>query len=204
MSYLTCDQLEFIAREQIQQLKDCARSVYEKRKKIMISEMFSYELKVAANFLLKWFNAEITSNNLELSLDAKIKYEIENPINWQGQRCCICTFLLKINAAKFDADNEIMSYVHFIIFKEHMFLRNIFSDQELAASDSIKDLKNFHLMFCRFLKIASFLPYVLNTCGGGGGTEFNNCCFNDEDLSAFYYQTCADCENSKGPLLLSK
>ena len=84
MSYLTCEQLEFIAREQIQQLKDCARSVYEKRKKIMISEMFSYELKVAANFLLKWFNAEITSNNLELSLDAKIKYEIENPIDWQG------------------------------------------------------------------------------------------------------------------------
>ena len=29
-------------------------------------------------------------------------------------------------------------------------------------------------MFRKFLKIASFLLYVLNTCGGGGVTEFNN------------------------------
>ena len=83
LGYLTCDQLYFISREQIQQLKDCARSVYKKKKKIAFIEMFSCELKVSADWLLKWFNAKIKSNHLELSLDAKGKYEIENPIDSQ-------------------------------------------------------------------------------------------------------------------------
>ena len=65
LSYLTRDQLR------------------KKKKKIAISEMFSSKLKVAADCLLKWFNAKIKSNKSELSLDVKCKYEIENPIDWQ-------------------------------------------------------------------------------------------------------------------------
>ena len=87
-----------------------------------------------------------------------------------------------------------MSNTDFIIFKQHKFLRNIFSDQELAASDSIKDLKNFHAMFCQFLKIATLLPNVLNTVCGSCFQNVDSC-FGDEDFSAFYRQTCADCEN---------
>ena len=88
--------------------------------------MFSCELEVAADCLLKWFNAKIKSNHLELSLDVKCKYEIEIPIDWQRQRCCICTFPLEINPTKFDANNETMSYADFIIFKEHKFLEIYF------------------------------------------------------------------------------
>ena len=84
-----------------------------------------------------------------------------------------------------------MSYVDFIIFKKHKFLRNIFSNEEptAASSSSTKDLKTFYSMFCKFLKIAILLPNALNTY-----EEFNEC-FDNENLSNFCYQTCADCDN---------
>ena len=49
-------------------------------------------------------------------------------------------------------------------------------------------------MFCKFIKIATLLPNVLNTpCGNC--FENVDSCFDDEDLSAFYQKACADCEN---------
>ena len=128
--------------------------------------MFSSELKIVADCLLKWFNAKIKSNHLELNGDVKLKYEIEHPLDWQRQRCCLCTLPLEINSTQFDADKETMSYTDFIIFKEHKFLKNISSDQERATSDSIKILKNFHAAFCKFPKISILLPTVLNTAVG--------------------------------------
>ena len=101
------------------QLRDCALAVYVKNSKIVISEMFT-------NCLLKWFNAKFNSANLELSNSTKRKFEIENPIDWSHNRCCICTFPFEINAAKFDAGSKTMPHVDFIIFKEHKFLRNLF------------------------------------------------------------------------------
>ena len=76
-------------------------------------------------------------------------------------------------------------------FSKHKFLRNIFSNEEptAASSSSTKDLKTFYSMFCKFLKIAILLPNALNTY-----EEFNEC-FDNENLSNFCYQTCADCDN---------
>ena len=54
-----------------------------------------------------------------------------------------------------------MSYADFIIFKEHKFLRNIFSSDELAKTDSLKDLKTSHEQFLRSLKIAGFFYKML-------------------------------------------
>lgn len=68
----------------------------------------------------------------------------ENSIDWSRDRCRICSFPLEIHATKFDADNQTMSYDNFIIFKEHRFLRNIFSSEELALTDRLKDLKTYH------------------------------------------------------------
>ena len=143
----------------------CTHSL-QKRGKNTISEMFSSELKIVADCLLKWFNAKIKSNHLELNGGVKLKYEIEHPIDWQRQRCCICTLPLEINSTQFDADKETMSYTYFIILKEHKFLKNISSDQERATSNSIKILKNFHAAFCKFPKISILLPTVLNTAVG--------------------------------------
>ena len=108
-------------------------------------------------------------NNLELSNDVKRKHEIEHLIDWSRNRCCICTFPLEINRTSYDED--------FITFKEHKFLRNIFSSEELAKTDSMKDVKTFHENFVRFLNIVSFLQNAFNSCD-----EFDEC-FNDDLLN---------------------
>ena len=110
-------------------LKHCALVAHARNSKIKIFEVFTTELKFAADCLVKWFNAEFKLTNLELSNNAKRKYEIENPIDWSRDRCCISTFPLEIKATKFDADSKTMSYVNFIIFKDHKFLRNTFSSE---------------------------------------------------------------------------
>ena len=56
--------------------------------------MFSTELKFAADCLLKWFNKKFKSNNLELSNEQKRKYEVNHPINWKQDRCCLFFFCL--------------------------------------------------------------------------------------------------------------
>ena len=49
-----------------------------------------------------------------------------------------------------------------IIFKERKFLRNIFSSEELDTTDSLKDLKTYHLTLVRFLKIVIILQNALD------------------------------------------
>ena len=122
-----------------------------KKNKIAIFEIFTTELKFAVDCFLRWFNKKFKSNNSELSNDIKIKYEIEHPIDWSQDCCCLCTFPLEINPTWYEADGETMSYADFIIFKEHKF-----SSDELAKTDSLKDLNTFYEQFVRFLKIAVF------------------------------------------------
>ena len=57
-----------------------------------------------------------------------------------------------------------MLYSNFIIFKEHKFLRNIFSSDILKKTNSLKDLKTFHEKFISFLKIAVFFKNTFNKC----------------------------------------
>ena len=115
----------------------------------------------------------------------------ENPIDWSHDPCSICTFPQEINAAKFDVDSQTMSYVDFIIFKEHMFLRYIFLSKEVATTDSLKDLKTYHYTFVEFLKIVIFLQNVFIM-----HQEFSNCF--DEDLLNFYCNNCTDCSDFEG------
>ena len=93
--------------------------------------------------------------------------------------------ILETNATKFDADKETISYVNFIIFEEHKFLRNTFLNKELTATDSLKDLKTYHQTFVEFLKIVIVLQNALNA-----HEEFSNCF--DENLLNFCRNNCAD------------
>ena len=86
LNYLTKEQLKFKDLTTLKQLRDCALLVASKKKKIAISEMFTTELKFAEDCLMKWFNAKFKSQNAVLSNNAKRKYEIENPIDWQNGR----------------------------------------------------------------------------------------------------------------------
>ena len=120
------------------QLGDWALNVVKKKNKLAIVEMFSTEIKFSRDCLIKWYNKKFKSKNLELSNEVKRKYEIENPIDCIEGRCCICKFPLKNNLKNFNATTEQMSYADIVIFKEHKFLRNIFSERELSLTDSLR------------------------------------------------------------------
>ena len=79
-----------------------------------------------------------------------------------------------------------MFYVAFIIFKEHIFLRKVFLNEELTKTDSMKDVKTHHKNFVWFLQKS--VVFLQNAC--------NNYkeCFND-DLLDFCKIRCADCSD---------
>ena len=89
---------------------------------------------------MKWFNSKFKIGNKQLSNEVKRNYEVKNPINWETDHCCICTFSLEINLTTSDATKEKMSYSDFVIVKKHKFLRNIFSEDELSSSDALKNV----------------------------------------------------------------
>ena len=160
--------LDYLTNEQFKNLTMlkrtyCALSVATGKRNIAISEMFAISLKFAGDCLMKWFKAKFKSQNIVLSNDAKKKYEIENPINWQTERCCLCTFPIEINPTVPEVTKDNMSYSDFVIRKEHKFLRNIFSEEELSTSNALKDFKTYPEKFSKFLCIAIYLQNCLNT-----------------------------------------
>ena len=140
LSYLTTEQLKYNDIKLLKQLRDCVLPVLDKKSKIAISEMFTTKLKFASICLIKWFNAKYKSKNIVISNTLRRNYEVEHPIDHVKDRCCICTFQIEINPTMYNATKNEMSYGDFIIFKEHKFLRNIFSEEELLSTDALKNL----------------------------------------------------------------
>ena len=188
LSYLSSEQLRYADVTQIKQLRDCALSVAASRNNLSISEMFSTEIKFASECLLNSFNAKFKKENLQLSNERKKKYEVEHPINWEKDKCCLCTFPIRINPTMSNATKETMSYTDFIIFKEYKFLKNIFSKEELETTNSLKNLELFHNHFSKFLKICIYLHDAINQF-----QEFSDCAF--VELVEFFKEFCKDCED---------
>ena len=132
------------------QLRNCALNVAKEKNNLAVAEMFSTGIKFEGDCLIKWFNKKFKSKNVELSNDGKRKCGIEKPIDSLEGQCCICKFLLKINPTNFIATVQQMSYADFVIFKEHKFLRNIFSERELSSTDSLKNMEQYHKCFEKF------------------------------------------------------
>ena len=121
--------------------------------------MFSIEIRFATNCVLSWFHDKY--RNLEVDIELKIQYQKENPIDWENGWCVLCTFPLEANPT--NHQNKNMSYGDFVIKKEHMFLRNIFSKEQLSKSLSISTFESFHKHFIEFLEIVIFLEEGINS-----------------------------------------
>ena len=168
IDYLTAEQLSYADNITVKQLRDCALATNKKSNKLAISEMFCTEIKFATSCLLKWYQSKY--KNFELSIDSKKEFEQENPIQWENGECVICRFPLGTNPTSFG--NEKMSYGDFIIKKEHMFLRNIFSEDELKKSAALCSFESFHKHFIEFLEIVIFMEEGLNAC-----SHFSDCSY---------------------------
>ena len=159
IDYLTAEQLRYHDVITLKQLRDCALAVNEKSNVLAISEMFCTEIKFATDCLLKWYYSKY--KNHELNFENKKQYERENPIDWENGQCVLCRFPLQANPTS--PQNEKMSYGDFVIKKEHMFLRNIFSKEELSKSPSINTFESYHQQFVKFLQIAVFLEEAIKS-----------------------------------------
>ena len=67
LNYLTREQLTCKDDRTLLRLRDCTMNVAAKNDLMSISEMFSTELNFVADYLPRWFNKKIKSNNLELN-----------------------------------------------------------------------------------------------------------------------------------------
>ena len=168
IDYLTSEQLRYKDIITLKQLRDCALAVHKKSNLLAVSEMFFTELKFATDCVLKWFYSKY--RNLELDTKSKNEFERENPIDWENGECVLCRFPLEANPT--NPKNEKMSYGDFIIKKEHMFLRNIFSKEELLKSSSINTFESFHKHFIEFLEIVVFLEEGINS-----SLQFSDCSY---------------------------
>ena len=92
VDYPTEHQLEFLDKDLINQLKDCAINLSERRCKSVVAQMVPIELTLASNCLLKWFNRKFKIQNMEIDHKVKVTYEAFNPIDWAKIKCVICTF----------------------------------------------------------------------------------------------------------------
>ena len=153
IDYLTSEQLKYKDVITLKQLRDSALLVHQKKNPLAVSEMFNIEIKFATNCVLSWFYDKY--KNLELDIKLKIEYEKKNPIDWKNGHCVLCTFPLEVNPT--NHPNENMTYGDFIIKKEHMFLRNIFSKEQLLKSLPISTFESFKKHFIEFLEIVIFL-----------------------------------------------
>ena len=121
-------------------------------KKNAISYMFTTKLKFAVDYLFNWFNRKFKNKNLKLSNEQKTWYKISNLTNLQVSRCFICSFPHEIRVTGYGVQEKEIQYLDFCIRKEHMFLRNILSKQELNKLKNLKNLKLYYYMFKFFLK----------------------------------------------------
>ena len=96
--------MSFVDVNLIKQLKDYA-----------IAQMFSTELSLVKKTIVAWFNRKIKSQNLEINLLRKNRYEKEHPINWSEDKCHLCNFPLKIDTIGPNVPNNQMSYGGFFI-----------------------------------------------------------------------------------------
>ena len=159
IDYLTSEQLKYKDIITLKQLRDSALVVHKKNNPLVVSEMFSIEIRFATNCVLSWFHDKY--RNLEVDIELKMQYQKENPIDWENGQCVLCTFPLEANPT--NHQNKNMSYGDFVIKKEHMFLRNIFSKEQLSKCLSISTFESFHKHFIEFLEIVIFLEEGINS-----------------------------------------
>ena len=123
----------------------------------------------------------------ELSIQEKKDYEVKNPIDWENGVCQICTFPLDVKPSE-KVNSEKITYGDFIIQKEHKFLRNVLSNEDLQKSDSIKSLESYHEKFKKCIRICIYTENSIKTLNNF--TE----CFHDE-LVEFLNENFPDIEN---------
>ena len=145
VSYFTDDMLRHRDPITTSQLLGCVQYVASQKSEYSLIETFCCELKFAVDICKKWIYEKFMRKDLSLDLATKTKFKKENPLCYDNP-CIICGFELG-TAKVYGADSSKLSYYDFTVKKEHKFLRNIFSEDELKSSPCISDLNTYYDFF---------------------------------------------------------
>ena len=159
-SHFRQEHIPFFDKVTFHQLKDAATGVLAREKFTSLSELFSVELKFTIDTLTNWFKQLIISKFLELDNIKKEIFVKENPISPSKTNCFVCGFLLDIEGSCSNEDDK-KTWYDFVGEKEHLFIRNVYSKQELADMENISNIEDFHKVFGRFVKIVMLLEKYL-------------------------------------------
>ena len=125
LDYFSQDQIKFINKELVRQLKDIAFDVSKRKCKKTMGQMLCVECGLVKKTLLEWFNRKFESQYLKISPFDEFRYERNFPIDWQNDKCVICKFPLKVEPTNYQTPDDEMTFGNFIIRYEHKFLRNV-------------------------------------------------------------------------------
>ena len=156
VGYLSEEMLPYFDPVTASQLKHCAITVFNKKERFSLSEMFSCELKFVIDLLKKWLADKFFKRFRELDYFTKQKFKNENPINWSKTNCVICGFRLSTNLSYFP-NEKLETFLDNVIAKEHTFIRNIYDHDEIQMSKPISTIENYHVAFKKMLHATSQL-----------------------------------------------
>ena len=100
----------------LKQLHAAANSVSQKENNNILAEMFDIELKFTVDCVMRWFNKNIKS--LELDVEQIRNFRENNPFH-PDNLCCFCNFPLNSRAKN--------GWSGYIFKTEHLFLENIYN-----------------------------------------------------------------------------
>ena len=158
INYLSREQISFVDEYLINMLKNYACQVSKKKCKSSLARLFSVESALLKKTLLKWFNSKFKRRFTVLNPIKKMKYEMQNKVDWQKSESFICKFPPKLNITEFN--NPKMTYGDYIIRFEYKFLRNIFSEEQLVGQ--IRNLEYYYRFFQEYIEICIGLLAFLN------------------------------------------
>ena len=146
------EQVPYFDKITFYRLKDAATAILAREKSTSLAELFPVELKFIIDILNNLFRNTIKTKFLELSDIKKQIFIKENPIVPSKTICCACGFLL---------DNEAFGesdiWCNFIVDREHLFIRNVYSKKELESMEDIRDICSYQDCFERFIKLIPLL-----------------------------------------------
>ena len=161
LSHFRYEHVPYFDKITFYQLKDATTAVLARKKSTSLAELFSVKLKFTIDTLNNWFRNTIKTKFLELSDIKKQIFIKENPTVPSKTICCVCGFML---------DNETFGNSHiwyaFILDREQLFIRNIYSKIELQSMEDIRDICNYQDSFERFIKLVPLLENSLENPRG--------------------------------------
>ena len=182
MSYLTNEQLAMRNQKTAEQLRDAVIKVHFKKNKNAIAEMLNIELKFTCDILMKWFNYKTKSSRLSVPNILATEYNRHHPITAES-KCCICNFLLDTAPKGLEFEGNEMSYLDFLIKKEHAFIRNIYDKSDLEKSKNIVSDKIYYDTMVLFIHLVRVAEKEIKTA-----STFHGIC--DEKLEKFLREYC--------------